>query len=84
MAIAEFTDKCRDDFNIEERKKIEKFAEEMFKKDIVMAFLPIGKKEVCLERENSRESTIRIFCMNETLEMNERLVTKFNKRKKAG
>jgi hypothetical protein len=82
MAIAEFNDICRDTFNIDERIKIEKAAENMFKKNIVRTYLPIGKKEVCLERESARAKKIEVFLMNSTLEMNDSLVTRFNKRNK--
>lgn len=82
MAIAEFNDICRDTFNAEERSKIEKAAERMFKNNGVRTYLPLGKKEVCLERESVRTKTIEVFLMNSTLEMNDELVTRFNKRKR--
>ncbi len=82
MAVAEFNDICRDTFSAEERSKIEKFAEKMFKINAVRGYLPIGKKEVCLERESVRAKTIEVFLMNSTLEMNDELVTRFNKRKR--
>jgi len=84
MAIAEFTEVGRDTFNTEERRKIEQFAEKMFKQDMIRAYVPLGKKEVCMERESLKERTIQVFLMNGTLEMNNELVTRFNKRKKAG
>lgn len=82
MAIAEFNGMCRDTFNEQEQKQIEKFAERMFKTNAVRAYLPIGKKEVCLERESVKEKTIEVFLMNGTLEMNDELVNRFNKRNK--
>jgi len=84
MTTATFTDKCKDTFNIEERKFIQENAGQMFKENTIQHYLTIGKKQVCMERENAKEKTIRIFLMNETLEMNDEIVTRFNKRKKAG
>lgn len=82
MAIAEFNDICKDTFNTEERLKIEEAAERMFKNNGVQTYLPIGKKEVCLVRESVRSKTIEVFLMYSTLEMNDELVTRFNKRKR--
>lgn len=82
MAIAEFNDRCRDTFNADERNLIEKIAESMFKNDIVRVYRRIGKKEVCLEREKVRDKTVEVFLMNSTMEMNDELVNRFNKRSK--
>jgi len=82
MAIAEFNDRCKDSFNVDERNLIEKIAESMFKNDTVRAYRRIGKKEVCLERETTRNSTVEVFLMNSTMEMNDELVNRFNKRNK--
>jgi hypothetical protein len=82
MAIAEFNELCKDTFNTEERARIERVAEGMFKNNGVRTYLPLGKKEVCLERASVRDKTIEVFLMNGTLEMNNELVTRFNKRKR--
>lgn len=83
MAIAEFNETCNQTFNVAERASIERFAEGMFRNDTIEAYLPLGKKEVCLKRGSTREKTVEVFLMNGTLEMNDELVTRFNKRKKA-
>lgn len=80
MAIAEFNQRC--EFNTLEQKRIEKHAEQMFKTDTVESYLPLGKKEVCLKRESVANKTIEVFLMNTTLEMNDEMVTRFNKRNK--
>jgi len=82
MAIAEFNDICRDTFSQQEQKEIENFAQKMFKTSAVRGYLPIGKKEVCLERQTTLDKTLEVFLMNGTLEMNNELVNRFNKRNK--
>lgn len=82
MIMLNFNSQCKDDFNVEEREQIGRFAQEMFDSNIVKAYKRIGKKEICLERQNNNSSTIEVFAMNSTLEMNEDLVNKFNKRNK--
>lgn len=82
MLTAEFTSRCKEQFNSEEQKKITDFAGTMFRKDHIEAYLHLGKKEICLKRNSAKEKTIEIFCMNQTLEMNNELVTRFNKRNK--
>lgn len=83
MPIAEFNEACKNTFNVEERERIEKEAEKMFRNNGVRTYLPVGKKEVCLERESVRDKTIEVFLMNTTLEMNNEKVTRFNKRRKS-
>lgn len=82
MSIAEFNDRCRKVFNVDERKQIENIAATMFKTSQVRSYQRIGKKEICLERGTARDKTVEVFLMNTTMEMNDELVTRFNKRNK--
>lgn len=82
MTIAEFNSISKDTFNANELSLIEKHAGKMFRTDAIESYLPIGKKEVCLKRNSVMEKTIEVFLMNNTLEMNDALVTRFNKRTK--
>jgi hypothetical protein len=80
--VSNFTNECKDIFSVDERSLITETAGKMLKDSVVQQYLQIGKKMVCLERQDSKDKTVKIFLMNETLEMNNEVVTRFNKRKK--
>lgn len=80
MARTIYNENC--DLSVMEKEKIERYANELFERGISEAYIPLGKRDVCLKRKDDDRSVFEIFGMNNTLERNEELVTRFNKRKK--
>lgn len=80
--IANFNELC--DFSIPLQQLIAEKAEEMFKNSTIESTLRLGKHEVCLKRPDAQTKTIGVYLMHGTMEMNEEIVTRYNKRSKVG
>ncbi len=68
-------------FSHPEKDAIAQRIVEMFEKDEVRTYFKVGSHDVCLERPNSSSINVTAHKMNSTLEQNEYLVNRFNKRK---
>ncbi len=68
-------------FSRAEKDSIETRAKLMIERDEVRTYFKVGPHDVCLERDSADVKTISAYLMNGTMEQNEKVVTRHNKRK---